>query len=120
MSGCPADFGHSVAKLSDRSSVQHLPANRGICRSTKATHRSRGQGLENNKTTGQTWSDLWTSGQGRGRTAGLPIFSRTFEEVDTDLPALLTVDCCPRATYFGDCCQESRVTGFRVVLDARL
>jgi len=38
-------------------------------------------------------------GQGRGRTADLPIFSRTFEEVDTDLLALLTADCCPRATY---------------------
>jgi hypothetical protein len=52
------------------------------------------------KAAGQQQSDLRVcGGQGRGRTADLPIFSWTFEEVDTDLLALLTADCCPRATY---------------------
>ena len=61
---CPwqQTLGITSPELSDRSSVQHLvqhlPANRGIYRSIKATHRSRGQGLGNNKTAGQTRFDL--------------------------------------------------------------
>src|SRR5665647_2177720 len=52
----------AVVGLSDRSSVQHLvqhlPANRGIYRSNTATHPPRGHSLGNNKTAGQTRSDL--------------------------------------------------------------
>jgi hypothetical protein len=59
-----------------------------------------------------------SGGQGRGRTADLPIFGRSFEAVDADLVAPLTADCCPRACYSVSVVKCRAWTSSRVLLDA--